>query len=425
MNFFSTLFPGFFSQLGDFFGVVSVLWYFIFPFALYYLFMILWMDHVNGKYAGKMKFILLEIIPPQNIEKSPQPMEALYSGMAGAYKTPNVFEEYLDGFFVDSFSLEIVGNGGDGVHFYIRTPKQFRHLVEAHLYAQYPEVEIVEVEDYVDGVPAVIPNDEWDLWGTDFELTEPDPMPIKTYRNFEEDVTGKMIDPLAGLIEIMGQLPREQHLWLQYIITPVSEGWSKEGRQYVQERAGRATKEAGFWDKFIKDFFDVLKAVFSGFFKPPEFSSAAEKKEAQPLEDRLTPIEKRILEALEANIGKNVFRIKMRMVYLGKKIGFDKATFVSGLIGGIKQFSDMNFNGIRPEDTSKTYANYVMKTSRLRYRQRKIFNRYRDRDVSGKRFIFSTEELATVFHLPDMAVASPFFRRVSAKRGSAPINLPF
>ncbi|QQS61027.1 MAG: hypothetical protein IPN70_04030 [Candidatus Moraniibacteriota bacterium] len=425
MNLTAIISSGFFFQLGEFFDVISVIWVFVLPFAFYYLFMLLWMDYVNDRYAGKMSFILLEITPPQNIEKSPQPMEALYSGMAGAYKTPNVFEQYLDGFFVDSFSLEFVGSGGKGVHFYIRTPKQFQHLVEAHLYAQYPEVEILEVEDYIHEVPPVIPNDEWDIWGSDFELTEPDPMPIKTYRHFEEDVTGKMIDPLAGLIEIMGQLTPEQHLWLQYIITPVSEGWSKEGRQYVQERAGRVTKKPGFWDKFIKDFFDVIKAIVSGIFSPPQFSTSEEKKDAQPLEDRLTPMEKRILEALEGNVGKNVFQVKMRMVYVGKKIGFDKATFVSGLMGGIKQFSDMNYNGLRPEDASKTYANYIMKTSRLNYRQRKIFNRYRDRDPSGKRFIFSTEELATVFHLPDMAVISPFFRRVSAKRGSAPINLPF
>jgi len=38
--------------------------------------------------------------------------------------------------------------------------------------------------------------------------------------------------------------------------------------------------------------------------------------------------------------------------------------------------------------------------------------------------LLSTEELATVFHIPDMAVIAPTMVRVAAKRGGAPVNLP-
>ena len=47
--------------------------------------------------------------------------------------------------------------------------------------------------------PKGAPNRDWDLFGADIEFTKPDPYPIKTYHYYEEDVTGKMIDPLAGL----------------------------------------------------------------------------------------------------------------------------------------------------------------------------------------------------------------------------------
>ena len=36
----------------------------------------------------------------------------------------------------------------------------------------------------------------------------------------------------------------------------------------------------------------------------------------------------------------------------------------------------------------------------------------------------STEELATIFHMPDMSVMAPSFTRVAAKRATAPSNLP-
>jgi len=414
------------ASFGEFLTVISYTWFIVLPIAGWWFFKFLWMKHIQLRYLLKMRFTLLEIIPPQNIEKSPQPIESLFLAMAAVVRTPTVFEEFLDGYFTDPFSLEIVGKGGDGAHIYIRTPAAMRSMVESHLYAQYPEVEIAEVPDYVDEVPAVVPNKDWNLWGTDFELTDPDPMPIKTYRHFEEDVTGKMIDPMAGLIEILGQLPPGQHLWFQLTITPLPEKWTKTvGLPFVQEKAGRVSKKASPFEKIWIDITDIVKGVFTGIFSPPEFAAKEEKKEEQPLEFRLTPGEKRTLEALEANVGKNVYDTKMRMVYLGRRDSFDKATFVSGFIGGIKQFSDQNSNGFKPNDASKTYANYVLRDSRLKYRQRKIFSRYKDRDPTGKTVLLSTEELASIFHLPDMAVVSPFIRRVAAKRGSAPSNLPF
>jgi hypothetical protein len=152
----------------------------------------------------------------------------------------------------------------------------------------------------------------------------------------------------------------------------------------------------------------------------------AAKAEEQPVEFRLTPGQKDTLKALESNISKPMFQTKMRHVYLGKKEHFSKATGVSAFIGGIKQFNDLALNSMVPDDHSKTYASYLMVESRTRYRQRRLFRRYitRDSDPVGNRFLFSSEELATVFHLPDMQVLAPALSRVESKRGGAPSNLP-
>jgi hypothetical protein len=45
-------------------------------------------------------------------------------------------------------------------------------------------------------------------------------------------------------------------------------------------------------------------------------------------------------------------------------------------------------------------------------------------DGEGGFLVMSTEELATVFHFPDMNVLAPSLTRVEAKRGGAPSNLP-
>ncbi len=179
---------------------------------------------------------------------------------------------------------------------------------------------------------------------------------------------------------------------------------------------------------FFMDIWDVIRHIPSGvtLSEPGFYSYAAEKKDEQPLEFRLSPGEKEVLKALQANLGKQMFKVRMRLVYLGRRDNFSKAIGVTPIMGAIKQFSDQNLNGFKPNDDSKTYASYVMENQRLRYRQRRIFRRYitRDGDPGETKFILSSEELATVFHLPDMSVVAPTLARVSAKRGSAPTNLP-
>jgi hypothetical protein len=416
------------SGMGQGFAAFLDVWFIVLPPLLYGIFLLLWMQYVWGKWASNVKWILLEIIPPRDIEKSPQPMESIFAGLAGVITSPTAIEEYIKGFIPVSFSLELVSTEGT-VHFYIRTQAQFRNLVEAHFYAQYPDVEIIEVPDYVRAIPKTIPNKDWDLWGTDFEVTKDDLYPIRTYKYFEESVTGKMIDPVSGLIETMGKLGPGQHLWLQFITTPLGEKATREALQKTVDKflGKEKPEEIGVFRMFFMDMWDVIRNLPAGVLanEPEFFSYKQEKKDEQPVEFRLTPGEKDVLKALQANLGKQQYKVRMRMVYLGRRDGFSK-TVVSSFIGGIKQFSDQNMNGFKPNDDSKTYANYVMTQERLRFRQRRLFQRYISRDSTPQetRFILSSEEMATVFHLPDMSVVAPTMMRVSAKRGNAPANLP-
>ncbi len=397
-------------------------WYWILPGPLYVFFKLFWMDHVQNAYAAALDWVLLEIIPPKDIEKSPKLMEALYAGMQGTEKSFDVLEEHLDGMFPVSFSLELVSDGGE-VHFYIRSQRTFRNLVESHLYAQYPDCVIKEVPDYVNDVPKVIPNEKWNLWGTDFEFFRHDAYPIRVYRDFEESITGKMIDPLSGLIEVMGKLPPDQKIWYQIIASPLEPSWgAKEGKKLVDKLKGKEEKQENIFDRVKQDFVDVVTNLVPALTHPIEFAKK-ESKDEQPLEFRLTPGEKDVLKAVEANLGKLHFKIKLRFVLVGRRENFSKA-HVSSFTGAIKQFNDNNLNSLKPQSISKTTSFLIFKKSRLRHRQRKILRRYRSRSNDGVRVTMSSEELATIYHLPDMSVLSPSLTRIDSKRGGAPTNLP-
>ena len=144
----------------------------------------------------------------------------------------------------------------------------------------------------------------------------------------------------------------------------------------------------------------------------------------QPLDTRLSPGERDVLKAVEDNLGKLQFSTKGRFIYLGRRENYDKALGVSAFWGALKQFNDDNLNSMKPDNKSKTFANYVNQKNRLRYRQRKLLRRYRTRSRDGEKLVFSAEELASVYHFPDMNVMAPAFSRVEAKRGGAPANLP-
>lgn len=403
---------------------MSYVWFIVLPPLFFYMFEIYWIRHVQDAFWGSASWVVLELIPPKNIEKSPKPMEGLFAGFAGVEKGYDIAEEYISGMFPDYMSLEIVSTEG-AVHLYIRTMKKYRNLVEAHLYAQYPEVEIIEVPDYVNEVPKIIPNGQWDLWGADVAFTKKDEFfPIRTYKAFQEDITGTMIDPLAGLIETMGKVGPGQHLWLQWVIAPHKPSWvATAGKKFTDKLKGREKIEEGPFERFWRDIKDIFGNLFAALSGPVEFPTL-KKKEEQPLDTRLSPGERDVLKAVEENLGKLQFSAKGRFVYVGRRENYDKSLGVSSVWGSLKQFGDDNMNGLKPDNDSKTFANYVFQKSRLRYRQRKLLRRYRNRSRDGVTLTFSSEELATLFHLPDMNVMAPALNRVEAKRGGAPSNLP-
>lgn len=425
MNILASSFKDIADSMGTIGSIFASTWYFILPPFFYAVFRVLWIERIVDKtYAASINSVLLELIPPQNIEKSPKLMESFFSGIHGVQTTIPKNEFYIKGRVIEWFSLELVGDSGQ-IHFYIRCPDFDRGIVESNLYAQYPDMQIIEVEDYAKNAPFILPNKKWEVWGADARLTGPDPLPIKTYNKFQEDVTGKMIDPLASILEVLGRLGPNQKVWFQILVNPIPEGWEKkEGLKMIEKLAGRESKSEGILEKFWADIADVIGNLFKGLFGAVEFKGKEEKKEEAPLEFRLTPGEKERLKALEENMTKNVFKTKIRFAYIGKRENYDKGGVVGGFWGAMKQFSDQYSNGIGIQDETKTYAWYFMIKSRLRYRQRKLMKRYIDRDPAGLTFVMSTTELATVFHMPDMSVVTPSLPRVEAKLGGAPANLP-
>jgi len=408
--------------------IIKSWWWLPLPFLFWRPFLFLWLWWRNEVFDSKIKRIILEIKLPREIKKPIKAMEDVFATLHTIHDPPNWREKWIEGQFQLSFSLEIVSIGGE-IHFYIRTPEMYKKLVEATIYAQYPEVEIFEVPDYTKNVPQDVPNKEWDIWGMNLDHTKPDCYPIKTYKKFEietQSLEEKRVDPLSNLLEGMSVLQPGEQLWFQMIIKPIRDEkpWVKEGKATINKLVKRPEKPKP--KPMIQEALDIL---ISG---KPSTPPTAEK-EVIPPEMKLTPGEREVVQAIEEKISKFGFDCVMRYVYVGKREVFFKPR-VRIPFGYLKTISSETLNGFKPLKGTITKVKspffWFLDKRRVYLRQRKIFRGYVRRvgplfPRSGGSFVLNTEELATIYHFPgEMVAPAGGLERIEAKKAEPPVNLP-
>ena len=414
--------------------VVGDYWWIIIPIVLFFIFKELWLYYIRVKFIGSLKWVLLEIKIPKEVQKTPKAMEQIFAGLLGIDKTPNFVEKWFKGKMNGWFSLEIIGKGGE-IHFLIRTLEKYRNLVEAQVYAQYPDSEIAEVEDYVAALPSKIPSENYDAWGTELILAKDDAYPIRTYPYFfEEAKEEERIDPLASLSEILSNITPNEHIWIQVLVSPANEEWKEKGEKLVEKLIGRKVEfsKKGLILEEAHGWFEALKdGLYDLFSSPSKVEQDYRKPQERPLESLmlyLSPGQREVISAIENNIAKLGFNTLIRFVYWSRAdafIGSNKAA----VIGAFKQFNTLNLNGFKPNNKTKTYINYFFKKRREFYRKVKILNNYKRRYFPHWRFfrrgfVLNIEELASIYHIPGKIVEAPTMPRIEAKKGSPPSGLP-
>src|SRR3990167_9969887 len=181
-----------------------------------------WVHYIRQDFISGIEFVVLEVIPPRDVERSPLAMELFISNALFHWSMKGGREEYWQGAVWFWFSLEIVSIEGQ-VHFYIRTPSRIRTLIETQMYAQYPQAQVKVVEDYTLAVPEISEKSSWNGWGCEFGLLKHEAFPIKTYVDYELDTDPKeeyKVDPISPVIELFGSLQKGEQAWLQIVVTP-------------------------------------------------------------------------------------------------------------------------------------------------------------------------------------------------------------
>ncbi len=378
------------------------------------------------------KWQLIEIIIPPEVEKTPLAMEQFFAVIQSALFKGSWWRRYMKGRVQEWFSAEIVSLGGE-LHFYIRLVDQYRNQVESAIYAQYPQAEIYDVEDYTKNVPLEVPNETHNLFGAEFGLAKDSAYPIRTYHDFEfETDEGKgNIDPIAAVTETMTKLKDGEQFWIQIGIKPTDDGWKKKGDELVAKLLGKPKKAAPPGSYVLarlgKELGDLASGVTQAPFKTPEYEEfkfgAAKSDGPASLMQYLSTGEKEIIEGIEKKISKVGFETIIRVIYIARKEVFYVPNFFS-VVGAWRQLGTQHLNAIKWNGATITVGKFPFAKSKETFKKKWLLYKYRLRYKGDRSFVLNIEELATLFHFPGRYVATPTMPRSQAKKGEPPMGLP-
>ncbi|MFA7253457.1 MAG: type IV secretion system DNA-binding domain-containing protein [Patescibacteria group bacterium] len=336
------------------------------------------------EWLNSQEYTVLRIDVPRNNEKSPLAAEQMFAAIHGIYSDSSEFQNHL--------SFEIVAKD-KFIQFYIHVPVHLKDFVEGQVYAQYPTVEISEVDDYVHNIDI----SEKNYGICELLLNKPDVYPIKQFSDFE-------VDPISGVTAVMSKLNPGEEVWFQVVIRPVGDNWQEKGHAMVTAvRNGAKPKGKELSQRIGRNLWSLVGAVVNQAIRPGAESTSG------TTEIKLPASVEEALKSIEQKITKLGFETKIRIIALGNDPVSTRMK-CQNVAAAFKQYNTTNLNGFK---ISEIYMN-----SEHHWKDYAI----RSFEKDGR--IFNIAELASIYHFPHMSVATPSIVWSGAKKGEPPANLP-
>lgn len=341
--------------------------------------------------------VLLIIKVPKDNEQTPLAAEMFFSALHGLLQE--------DGQDVGVFSFEIRGTS-EGVFFYAYVPAKYKKFVEAQMYAQYPSAEINVSEEYAKVKEGLV------LRGTELVLEKEFYYPIKSFPDFD-------VDPLAAITSSLDGLEDGEEVWFQMLIEPLPEGWQSSGYAKIDElRTGKVKDDKPLLQHLVEILVSkgarFLIDVVAGVLQQPQVYMGDRLEEAKKAEEKyeMTEEAKTEIEAIKKKLSLLGFKVNMRILATSPTEA-DAIHEVSSFVAAFKQFSSGELN-------SFVRSGFIKDSVTL-------LALYKNRQQSAEEtnvFVLNTEELASIYHLPNVSVATPNIDYIFSKKSEPPLNLP-
>jgi hypothetical protein len=337
-------------------------------------------DEVEEIYEEVRNPVIMQVLVPRENDKTPLAAEQMFASLHGLLGDSKRCEDVI--------GFEIVSSGDKGIRFFVVSPQHLAKFVEGQVYAQYPNADIKYVQDYTleKGF-----NSSYVTTG-EVEFVKDYIFPIKTFRDFE-------VDPLAAITGAISDLHPGENAWIQFLIRPVTNFWQEESKKYITAiREGKDLDE-GFFNKLGKLLQGIGKTLASS-----EDDSA--KKEIV----RLAPGQEEELSQIENKMLKVGFEFVIRIVTKAED-QIRSEQILRDSVASFKQFTTAHLNSfsysLEEREAKQIYTDFV---------KRKLPEDTID--------IMNIDELASVFHMPNISVETPNIAWSRSKKLEPPMNLP-
>jgi hypothetical protein len=366
--------------------------------AIVALYIVRWFRLKKARKAGgKLSTVVLRIRLPRFLSedgmKAPElravqedigVAETFFAGIGGM-KAQKGFNAWWNG-RTDHVSFEVVVENGL-ISFYAVAPLELEGFVSQQLQAQFPDADIVRVEDYNIFSPSGV------ILGSHLKLRRKNLFPIKTYRDLESD-------PLNALLNALAKVPHSEGAAIQFTVRSAKSEWRKFSFKVVENLHKGATLK------------DALKGKGYKGDKQSKFSSLAMAKQKEPSSGpvrQMTQREQEMAKSIEEKASKAGMDVNIRVVASAQNVGTTQA-LLNNILNAFSQFNIYEFGNAFEISAPKN--------------PKHILNDFIHRNFVEKgSFVLNTEELASLWHPPLPGTDTVNVDWLEARSGGAPSNI--
>jgi hypothetical protein len=260
----------------------------------------------------------------------------------------------------EHLSFEIVARPED-IRFYVAVPKKLTDLVEKQIHGAYPGADIRQVDEYqIFSEKGKVAFAALCLSGSDYQ-------PLRVYRDLPTD-------PMSSITSVLAKMKPGEAAAVQILIQPAADKWRGQGRSFIS--------------KTKKNEANPDKASFS--------------------------VDPKTLEAIEQKVSKPGFNTVIRCVISSEDEESAKM-HLDNLLTSFSQFSSDHNHFTKVKMPFKQF--FMMD---FIYRYFPIMNVPLFRQFS----VLNSEELASVYHMPNKSIETAHIYWLNAKRAPAPSQIP-
>lgn len=246
------------------------------------------------------------------------------------------------------------------IKFYVVCPKEIATLVEQQINGVYTTADIKSSKEYNIFSQGAFTS------SAELTLAKESYYPIKNYESFKNDT-------MNSLTSALSKFKQGEAGCVQLIISPASDDWRKEGRGFI---------------------------------------AGIEKQNSDPENKSKVSIPQEVTQGIDKKTAKVGFSTVIRIVTVSSTT-IQAKVHLDNIIGYFEQFNSPQLNRFKKKKLNQSQQQQLM-----------IDFIYRYTPLFDKQPVLSTDELASIFHLPNKNVLTPGIQWLRSKKAPADESIP-